>query len=74
LAYTAEMLRSLIWIANQHFQGFGCSACNWMFRSSGPLVGVSLDEMKRKYEAQRDDEFGAHVCLKQQRTMGPKTE
>jgi hypothetical protein len=25
-------------------------------------MGVSLDEMKRNYEAQRDKEFAAHVC------------
>jgi hypothetical protein len=54
------MPRKLVWIANQNFQGFGCSECDWMFKTSSALVGESLDEMKRKYEAQRDEDFAAH--------------
>jgi hypothetical protein len=38
------------------------------------LVGGSLDEMKQKYEAQRDKEFAAHVCVKHMRGARPKTE
>jgi hypothetical protein len=57
-------MRRLVWIEDQTLQGFGCSECNWMFNPSGPPVGESLDEMKRKYEAQRDKEFAAHVCAK----------
>jgi hypothetical protein len=68
------MPRQLVWIQNQNFQGFACSECNWLFRPTGPLVAESLDEMKRKYEAQRDEEFAAHVCAKHPRSMSPKTE
>jgi hypothetical protein len=68
------MPRKLVWIENQTFQGFGCSECKWVFVSSGALVGESLDEMKRKYEAQRDKEFAAHVCVKYPRATSPKTK
>ena len=33
-----------------------------MFKPTGPFVGNTLDEMMRKYKAQRDKEFAAHVC------------
>jgi hypothetical protein len=58
------MTRSLEWIESQNFQGFGCSACNWTFRPSRALAGGALDEMKRKYEAERDEAFAAHICVK----------
>jgi len=45
-----------------------------MFKPSGALVLESLDEMKQKYEAQRDKEFAAHVCVKHPRAARPKTE
>ena len=45
-----------------------------MFKPSGALVGESLDEMKRKYEAERDTEFATHVCAKHPRATAPKTE
>jgi hypothetical protein len=68
------MPRKLVWIERQNFQGFGCSECNWMFQPSGALFGASLDEMKQKYEAQRDKEFAAHVCAKHARPISPKIE
>jgi hypothetical protein len=58
------MPRSLIWLESQNFQGFGCSKCDWKFNSSGPLADGSMEEMKRKYEAERDKEFAAHTCIK----------
>jgi hypothetical protein len=58
------MARELIWVEKERFQGWGCAACAWEFKSSGPLVGDTLDEMKRDYERQRDEEFKAHVCSK----------
>jgi hypothetical protein len=67
-------MRTLVWIEKQSFQGFACSECNWMFITSGALVGESLDEMKRKYEAQRDKEFAAHVCAQHPRARGPRSE
>jgi hypothetical protein len=68
------MPRSLKWIKSQNVQGFGCSECNWKFNPSGALTGASLDEMKRKYEAQRDKEFAAHVCLKRTNATYQKTK
>jgi hypothetical protein len=68
------MSRKLVQIKNENFQGFGCSECNWVFNPSGPVVGASLDEMKRKYEAQRDKEFAAHVCTKTLRGTNPKPD
>jgi hypothetical protein len=65
------MLRRLEWIKSQDFQGFGCSECNWKFNPSGAPTGESLDEMKRKYEAQRDKEFAAHVCVKRATSREP---
>jgi hypothetical protein len=68
------MPRQLVWIEKQNFQGFGCSDCHWVFNPSDSLVGQSLDEMKDRYEAQRDKEFAAHVCAKHPRPPGPKTQ
>jgi hypothetical protein len=74
LGYSAAMPRKLVWIEKQNFQGFGCSECNWMFQPLGALVAESMDEMKQKYGAQRDNEFAAHVCVKHPRATKPKTE
>jgi hypothetical protein len=57
-----DALRTLIWIEQPRFQGFGCSECAWVFNPSGPLVGNSLHEMKENYGRRRDKEFAAHVC------------
>ena len=67
------MQRKLEWIESQKFQGFGCSECNWKFTPAGAVEGDSLDEMKSKYQAERDKEFAAHVCLKYPIARGPKT-
>jgi hypothetical protein len=48
---------------SQNFQGFGCSDCNWKFLPVGGVAGFTLDEMKKKYEAERDKEFAAHDCV-----------
>jgi hypothetical protein len=56
------MPRKLVWTESQEFHGYGCSQCVWVFRHSGPLIGASLDKMKRDYIAQRDKEFAEHVC------------
>lgn len=58
------MPRKLVWINDQNFQGFGCSECQWVFKTTGPFIGRSLDKMKQVYEAERDKEFAAHVCAK----------
>jgi hypothetical protein len=68
------MPRSLKWIKSQNFHGFVCSVCNWKFNSSGTPVGASPDEMKRKYETQRDKEFAAHVCVTRTNTTYQKNK
>ena len=67
------MPRKQVWIESQKFEGFGCSECNWVFKPSGTPVDESLDDMKQKYEGQRDKEFAAHVCVKHPRATMPKT-
>jgi hypothetical protein len=62
------MARGLAWIKTQNFQGYGCSECDWEYKPSGAIAGDSLQEMKRKYEAERDKEFPAHVCLKRSKS------
>jgi hypothetical protein len=61
------MRRKLVWIEEQHFRGWGCSECAWMFNPSGSPTGKSLDEMKQNYEQQRDKEFTSHVCAEHPR-------
>jgi hypothetical protein len=56
------MSRSLIWIDQKHFRGFGCAECNWRFKPSSTPTGASFDEMMRNFELQRDTEFRSHVC------------
>jgi hypothetical protein len=68
------MRRKLVWIENLNFEGFGCSECNWVFRPLDAVVGKSLDEMKQRYEAQRDKEFAAHICAEHPRATRPKSE
>ena len=43
---------------------FNAGPALWKFETSGPLVGNTIDEMKRVYERQRDEAFKAHVCSK----------
>lgn len=72
LGVYSGMPRKLVWIEQQNLQGFGCSECNWLFKPSSALLDESLDRMKEKYEAQRDKEFVAHVCVKPGRVTNPK--
>jgi len=66
--------RRLAWIESQDFQGFGCSECNWQFRSSDAVVGDSLEEMKTKYVNERDKEFATHACAKHKMPADRKTK
>ena len=61
------MRRKLVWAERTNFQGWACSGCAWTFNPSGPLVGVSIDEMKMNYQEQRDKEFKVHVCTEHPR-------
>jgi hypothetical protein len=54
--------RKLEWVERPNFQGWICTECAWVFKSSWPLVGKSIDEMKKKFEQERDKGFAAHVC------------
>jgi len=56
------MRRKLVWVERQHFHGWACSECEWVFDPVGPPTGSSLDEMTSHYEQQRDKEFKSHVC------------
>jgi hypothetical protein len=65
------MPRNLVWIKRSTFEGFGCSECEWEFKSTKALVGKTFDQMKQTYEAERDKEFAAREisskspCLKE---------
>jgi hypothetical protein len=66
------MHRTLVWIEEQRFHGWGCSECAWVFQPSGTLTDLSFEEMKRNYERQREKDFAAHVCAEHPRaTKGP---
>ena len=58
------MQRSLVWVETENVHGFGCSECCWVYKPEHAVVGKSLEEMTRKFEADRDKEFAAHVCSK----------
>jgi hypothetical protein len=66
------MPRKLVWIQSQNFEGFGCSECPWVFKSTGDLVGKTFDHMKQIYEAERDKEFATHVCANFEEAINPK--
>ena len=68
------MARKLVWIETKNFEGFGCSECQWVFKSTSPFVGRALDKMKEAYEAERDKEFAAHVCAQYSQSARSKTE
>lgn len=64
--------RTLIWIEEPRFQGWGCSGCAWVFSPSGSPDGKSLEEMKEEYERLRDKEFAAQVCAEYPRASMAK--
>jgi hypothetical protein len=57
-----SMCRKLEWVESQGFQGWGCSECAWVFKSSWPPLGKSIDEMKAEFKQHRDKAFASHVC------------
>ena len=61
------MRRKLVWVERQDFQGWACTECAWVFKSSWPLVGKSIDEMKTEFGHHRDKEFASHVCAEHPR-------
>jgi len=54
--------RTLTWIREAHFHGPSCSRCAWLFRPSGPPIGISLQQMKENYVRRCNEEFAAHDC------------
>ena len=67
-------LRTLIWIEELRFQGWGCSECAWVFRAQGPPDGSSIEEMGGDYERLRDKEFAAHACVEHPRAKLTKAK
>jgi hypothetical protein len=65
------MARKLVWIENRNFEGFGRSNCQWVFKTTGPFVGRSLDKMKEAYEAERDK---SSLPTSAQSTQDPPTQ
>ena len=54
------MARKMVWL--KRIEGWGCSDCAWIFLSSGPPLGYTIDEMKLNFIGHRDKEFMSHVC------------
>jgi len=66
------MSRTLIWLEEPRFRGFGCSECGWVFNAPGTSAGKSFDEMMQNFELQRDREFSLHVCADHPRTKSTR--
>jgi len=66
------VLRKLVWIEEDRFQGWGCSECAWWFTPPDSLTGKSLNGMVRNFELQRDKEFASHICADHPGTKGAK--
>jgi hypothetical protein len=66
------MRRELRWIENEHFMGWGCSECEWLFDPSGVLSGKSLDEMMENFKRQRAKDFESHVCAEHLKAKNPR--
>jgi rubredoxin len=60
-------MRRMVWIKTTRIEAWTCSECAWTFNPSGPPRGDSLEEMKRNYERQRDNEYASHVCAEHPR-------
>jgi hypothetical protein len=61
------LAREMVRAKSERFHGWACSACAWIFNESGELVGKSLEEMKQRYESERDKAFRSHVCAEHPR-------
>jgi hypothetical protein len=70
------MVRRLIWMERQNFQGYGCSECDWVFEPTSEVFGFgrSVEKMKQAYEVERDKAFATHVCARLPRINKPRTE
>jgi len=61
------LAREMVWVERERFQGWVCSVCAWIFRGCGPLGDGSIEEMKRRYETERDTAFRLHLCADHRR-------
>jgi hypothetical protein len=68
------MSRKLVWMEQQHFRGWGCSECAWVFNPSDPPTGKFFDEMVQNFEVQRDKAFTSHVCADHPRARSTKEQ
>jgi hypothetical protein len=59
--------RKLEWVERTNFQGWACTECTWVFNASWALVGKTIDEMKTKFQEERDKAFASHVCAEHPR-------
>ena len=64
------MAREMVFVERERFEGWACSNCAWIFNESGPLGDKSIEEMKQRYEAERDKAFRSHVCVAHARERG----
>jgi len=64
------LAREMVWVEREQFHGWACSACTWVFRGCERLGDTSIEEMKRRYEAERDKAFTSHVCVAHPRERG----
>jgi hypothetical protein len=67
------MRRKLVWFERRDFYGWGCTECAWVFNTSGPPVGESIEEMKNHYLQRRDIAFKSHVCAEHPKAKNPKS-
>ena len=67
-------MRRMVWIKTARTESWACSECGWRFSPSGPPLGRDLEEMKRNYERQRDEEYASHVCAKYPRASGARDD
>jgi hypothetical protein len=67
------MSRDLIWIEQDRFEGWGCSACAWVFNSTGELPSKSFEELIHNFELQRDMAFKSHACTDHPRAKDTKS-
>jgi hypothetical protein len=61
------LAREMVWAERERFEGWACSNCAWIFEASGPLGDGSFEEMKQRYEVERDKAFRSHVCAEHPR-------
>lgn len=61
------MRRKLVWVERANFQGWACTDCAWVFQSSWPLLGKTIDEIKTKFKKERDEAFSSHICAQHPR-------